>query len=356
MRQTIRTQAYVSLAMKKKCLLSILAGMLILGGACTASLSRHYERTRYQRTLTRIAFGSCNRVELPQPLWNPIMAHKPDLWIWLGDNIYGDTTNMDVLKYKYDLQKQKPDYQRLWASVPVIGIWDDHDYGKNDGDATFPYKKESQQRMLEFLNEPASSPRWKQEGAYVSYVFGTGHTQVKIILLDGRYFREPLQRIQGVYQPNETGNLLGEAQWQWLQKELTDSPAALHLIACGVQFIPEEHRFEKWANFPKARRRFFDLLVQTKPKGVILLSGDRHVGEMSRYQPEGMPYPIYEITSSGLTHAYTGTDPEPNRFRVGNLVRQLNFGIMEVDWERKQVKLEIRGKEDSLLDTIQIPF
>ncbi|MDJ1500099.1 alkaline phosphatase D family protein [Xanthocytophaga agilis] len=301
-------------------------------------------------SLSRIAFGSCSRHDLPQPLWSPILENKPQLWVWLGDNVYGDTEDMSVLKQKYDAQKQNPGYQKLTASVPVIGIWDDHDYGVNDGGMNYPKKTESQQLMLDFLGEPATSSRRKHEGAYGSYVYGSGKQQIKIILLDGRYFREELRREDGWYIANETGSFLGEEQWNWLEKELTGSKAAIHIIACGVQFIPEEQRFEKWANFPQARKRFFDLLVKNKPAGVVLLSGDRHIGEVSRYQPEGMPYPIWEVTSSGLTHSSTNNTGEDNKYRVGALVNQLNFGIMNIDWTtpKPTVNIQIRGKENVL--------
>ncbi len=314
--------------------------------------------TNTKTPLSCIAFGSCSKHNLPQPLWSSILENKPQLWIWLGDNVYGDTEDMTLLKQKYDLQKQNPDYQKLTALVPVTGIWDDHDYGVNDGGAEYPKKRESQQLMLDFLEEPANGIRRKREGAYGSLTYGMGKQQVKVILLDGRYFREELKRVDEKYIPNETGTFLGEAQWQWLEKELTNSQAAIHMIACGVQFIPEEQRFEKWANFPQARKRFFELLVKTKPAGVVLLSGDRHIGELSRYQPSGMPYPVYEVTSSGLTHASTNNTSEANKYQVGALVNQLNFGVMQIDWSKPgpQVSLQIRGRDNVMYVNEKITF
>src|SRR5687768_6847248 len=96
----------------------------------------------------KIAFGSCNRQDLPQPLWEVIAGDQPDLWIWLGDNIYGDSNDMGVIKAKYDKQLQHPGYQKFTAQVPVIGTWDDHDYGRNDAGKSYPYKKATQQLAL----------------------------------------------------------------------------------------------------------------------------------------------------------------------------------------------------------------
>ncbi len=306
--------------------------------------------------LTRIAFGSCNRENKPQPMWEYIVQNKPQLWIWLGDNVYGDTHQMDVLKQKYDRQKNNLAYQKLTASTPVIGVWDDHDFGINDGGKAFPKKKESQQLMLDFLGEPADSERRRREGAYTSYRYGPKGKQLKVILLDARYFRDTLQKKGDAYLFNETGSILGESQWQWLEKELQNSEAAIHLIASGIQMIPREHRFEKWANFPKERERLLKLIASTKAKGVILLSGDRHIAEISRYTDKSISYPVYEVTASGLTHAADDNRGEPNKYRVGKLINVLNFGLMTIDWENLKIRMQVRGLDNKLLTEEQVTF
>ena len=170
--------------------------------------------------LDRMAFGSCNRQDASQPLWKPILADHPDLWVWMGDNIYGDSPVMDTLRAKYARQNANPDYQRLKASTPIIGVWDDHDYGINDGDKRFAQKKESRDLMFDFLGMPADAKERNREGGYAAHTYGTGDQQVKVILLDGRYFRDTLSRIDRQYQVNLTGQMLGDAQWKWLEKEL----------------------------------------------------------------------------------------------------------------------------------------
>jgi alkaline phosphatase D len=346
--------------------LYVLLTFIGLGTACrtgTADQSGSVSTaavTEEAAPLTRIAFGSCSRQDREQPLWPFVRQNNPQLWIWLGDNIYGDTEDMAVLKAKYDQQKSHPEYQNLRASAEIIGIWDDHDYGVNDGGKEYPMKKESQQLMLEFLDEPAESPRWKREGAYASYTYGPAGKQTKVILLDARYFRDPLKKAADgkANVPDETGEILGDAQWKWLEAELTGSPAAVHLIASGIQIIPEEHIYEKWANFPTERRRLFDLIGKTGAPGVILLSGDRHIAEISKYEHPGISYPLYEVTASGLTHASTNNTSEPNRHRVGNLVNVLNFGLMEIDWSSPEprILLQVRGLENQVLDEVQVAY
>jgi len=311
---------------------------------------------------TTIAFGSCNKQYEPQPLWEIIVQNEPDLWIWLGDNIYGDTVDMEVLKKKYELQKSNTEYQQLLKTCPIIGIWDDHDYGTNDGDKNYPEKEKSKELMLDFLGVPNNAAVRKREGAYQAYTIGKKGKKVKIILLDGRYFRDELIKDNSKkkrYILNETGDILGEVQWEWLSQELSDTSIALNIIACGTQMIPKDHRFEKWANFPKARKRLFDLLEEKQPKGVILLSGDRHIAEISKIKLDGLPYDLYDITSSGMTHSWENIREEYNELRVNDkMTGEKNFGVLKIDWDARplKVKVEIRGLENKLHFDQEIQF
>lgn len=303
-----------------------------------------------------IAFGSCNRQNRPQPLWQPIISDQPDLWIWMGDNIYGDTPNMDTLRAKYELQNQVPDYQALKAKTPIIGVWDDHDYGINDGGKNYAQKKESRDLMFDFLSVPEVAPERKREGAYSSHLIGSGDNLVKIILLDARYFRDTLERIDRVYQINQNGEVLREAQWKWLEEELKNSPAKINLISSGVQILPTEHAYEKWANFPKERERLLDLIAKSGAKTPVLLSGDRHIAEVMKLTDSRFPKGIYEITSSGLTHTWSEISPEPNQYRIGQLIAKLNYGLALIDWKKQEVTFQIKGENGALLATQVVPF
>jgi len=305
-----------------------------------------------KKELSTIAFGSCNDQNKSQNMWQYIIANQPDMWIWLGDNIYGDTEDMSVMAQKYHLQKSNKDYQKLRALCPILGIWDDHDYGENDAGINFPKKEESKKLMLDFLDVDANATvRKQQHGAYQSYTYGPKEKEVKIILLDARYFRSDLKEDPHPdrrYQAKESGDILGEEQWAWLEKELTNSTAKVHVIGSGIQIIPEQHGWEKWANFPKERKRLFDLFVKTKPRNPVLISGDRHIAELSKFQPEGLPYPIYEMTSSSLTHGWGNRRPELNKHRVGEIVYDRNFALLHIDWQKNnpRLTLEVKGLDN----------
>ncbi len=310
------------------------------------SLSAFYPR-EYSRPLTTIAFGSCNRETLPQPMWKAILQAKPDLWIWGGDNVYGDSPDEAILSQTYEKQLSQKDYQEFRDAIPIVGIWDDHDYGENNSGKWFQTKAASQQLLLDFLDEPRESLRRHRQGIYTSYNFGPAGNQVKILLLDNRYHADL---------PGPDGDLLGAEQWQWLESELLNSRAQLNLIVSGIQFLSEEHRHEKWANFPKSRNRLLNFIHQNKISGVLFLSGDRHIHEISIKDDDDTPYPLVDITSSGLTHPWSSFPGEPNRYRIGQVFNQKGFGLIKIDWKSPDphIRLQIRDQENQIKNELKL--
>lgn len=300
--------------------------------------------------LMTIAFGSCNREDKPQNFWPVIAKNNPEIWLWLGDNVYADTGDRDQLKAEYDRQKSAPEYAAFATSVDhIYGIYDDHDYGLNDGGKEWEHKAMAQELLLDFLDVPADATVRSQAGVYQSYTVGEGENTVKIILLDTRYFRDgvvPATQKGHRYGQNINGDVLGEAQWAWLEKELTNSSAAAHIIGSSIQVLPQEHGYEKWDLFPAARERLLTLLSATRPALPILLSGDRHLAEISRVAIEDLS--VYEITASGLTHSYEAAD-EPNSHRISPLIGDKNFGLLHFlpGESGLQLLAEVRAIDDN---------
>ncbi|MCF6284958.1 MAG: alkaline phosphatase family protein [Candidatus Hydrogenedentes bacterium] len=299
-------------------------------------------------TLT-IAFGSCNRQDHPQPLWERILQQAPDIWIWTGDNIYGDTEDMAVLKAKYDQQKATPGYAALVKHSTVVGTWDDHDYGVNDGGKEYPRREAAQQLFLDFFDVPNDDPRRARKGVYSAQTFGSGKQQVKVIALDTRYHRDLI---------GSEGDVLGDEQWQWLEKELRGSTAQVHILLSSVQFVSFEHRYEKWGNFPAERQRMLALLNDTKAAGVVFLSGDRHHAEISCQTDTGLSYPLYDITASGMTHYTEKPFVEKNQYRVGRVFQGFNYGLMKVEWMAEGPKLDIAimDQENAAVRRVRVQF
>jgi alkaline phosphatase D len=335
-----------------------LFGILILLAVGCGKTTKNL--TQEETQTVRIAFGSCNKQYLEPQLWPEIVAQNPSLWIWSGDNIYADTDDMDKMRSMYHTFKNRADYQDLLKNVPVIGVWDDHDYGINDGGKYFTKKDESKKLLLEFLDVPKEHEVWEHDGVYQSYLFGEGDQRYKIILLDTRYFRDTIYRTETdpkAYLPNMEGDVLGEAQWAWLENELSDSDAHFHIIVSSIQFLSAQHRFEKWANFPLARERMIRLLEKTQPNRLFFISGDRHISEISRLDSIALPYPLYDVTSSGMTHTWKSEWPgEQNDLRIGETLRELSYGVMDLDFNQNQVHIQLKGFADTTYLDYTISF
>ncbi|KAL9448790.1 hypothetical protein AB3S75_010849 [Citrus x aurantiifolia] len=355
-------------------------------------------KANHEALVSRIAFGSCANQTAPQPIWDAIIKFDPQVFIWMGDNIYGDIkrpskmfgkertigpwknvprfvpTSQDEMNFKYHIIKNHPAYSRLRHNLntKIIGTWDDHDYGLNDAGKEFPAKVSNQRLLLDFLDEPLDSPRRMQAGIYTSYTFGPVGRQIKIILLDTRYHRDPL---------SSDGTILGSTQWTWLEKELNGPSSAITIIVSSIQVISNLSAttgplfyMESWGRFPKERDRLFQLIADSKRNGVFFISGDVHFGEITRYDCD-VGYALYDITSSGLTQAVEKAVPAPFHFVVRFLAwwtpstmrvigkncrhrsctyGQPNFGAIEIDWDATPVALKIEVRDTDGIPAIGV--
>ena len=289
----------------------------------------HAEKTQHgelqgssSMPIHRIVYGSCIKQNQPMPIFREMLKKKPDLALLIGDNIYGDSEDMSVIRSKYQMLRSNSDYARFEDSVPILATWDDHDYGQNDGGADFLQRHNSQKEFLSCWKVPRQSIRWQREGVYHSKIYGEAGHRLQVILLDTRFFRSPLRkgetrRVAGPYVPDEdpAKTMLGDSQWKWLDEQLR-VPAEVRLIVSSIQCIAEAAGQETWSNLPHERQRLFDLLRSTGANGVILLSGDRHWSELSVLEKE-LDYPLYELTSSSLNQV-SSRDTSENRFRTGS--------------------------------------
>lgn len=327
------------------------AGAFAPAGCGTAPSSREVAGVAPppQFALRRVAVGSCMDQSKPQPIWNTVLADRPDLAIFAGDNVYASDVpwSLQQLDAAYARQGAIPEFAVLRSAVPHLAIWDDHDYGLNDGGAEFVHKQASKDAFLRFWQVRAADPRTSREGLYHAEAFGPPGQRVQVILLDTRWFRSPWkptdQRAPGKerYLPDEdpAKTMLGPAQWQWLERQLRE-PADLRLLVSSVQVVAEGHGWERWGNFPLERARLYRAIAQAGAEGVVFLSGDRHVGAPYA-QLQGVPYPLYELTSSGITHPWAGAaEAGPNR--IGALFTEPHYGLVEVDWAARTVLLQLK--------------
>ena len=338
---------------------------------------------RAELLITTLGFGSCARQNRPQPIWDTINAVHCDAFVLCGDNIYGDSADADVLRKNYALFAAMPGFAKLRQTTPLFATWDDHDYGINDGGAGFPGAAAAQKEFCDFFQVPADSPRRTTPGVYDCVTLGPVGKRVQLILLDTRMFRSPLKKDPAnpkVTIPNTDADatVLGEGQWAWFERRLRE-PAEIRVVISSIQLIATEHGSEKWENFPKERARFLELLRRTQAQGVVVISGDRHLAELSALMPaDGAPYPLYDLTTSGLNQPIPqkpapkdsdAKEPEPkpaapkkpqiNRYRLHERpYTGSNFGLMRVKWDgpNPSLRLEVCGLEGEVVLSRDIPI
>ncbi|WP_281557521.1 alkaline phosphatase D family protein [Thalassomonas sp. RHCl1] len=310
------------------------------------------------KRLDTISAGSCFKVKGDMPAaMSRVIAQQPDLFLWLGDNIYADTTDMALMAQKYDDKKQNADYKRfLEADIPVMATWDDHDFGANNDGKHYPKRAQSQQAFLRHYDVPADDPRFNgQQGIYSAKIAGPVNETTHVIMLDARYFRSPTFSSYGQCE-GENSTILGQQQWSWLQAEL-NKKSEIKIIASGIQVLPPLNRernkssycaygdgkqfdqaisnlqeqdmsgtnYESWAEMPQQREKLLRMAQKSmndgNAKAIIFVSGDQHWGEllqknMPASTEHGGEVALYEVTASGFGQNWPYHIPNPLRLPV----------------------------------------
>ena len=266
------------------------------------------EEASVDKAFFRIGILGCHKQFEPAPSLFRYIEAKPDLCLWIGDNVYADTKDdPEFLTQCYDALSAKPAFQELIRTVPYMATWDDHDYGLNNAGKEYALKDTSKAIFRRFwgLEEKILAD---QPGIYYSQIIEHQEKNIQIIMLDGRYNRAF---------PNSGGDILGEAQWKWLKKQLL-LPADLKIIVSGFQILLDrESGSETWENFPSARQRLFDLIRLTQTEHLLFITGDQHYGEVARLK-QALDFDAIELQFAGLNQIER---PEFNSYRVSNVIK-----------------------------------
>ncbi len=287
-----------------------------------------------EKPMQRFSIGSCSKSNLPQPLWPIITKQNPELFIWMGDNVYLDTENLNEMNRIYAEQESIPSYKEFKKEVPIIGTWDDHDFGNNDVGKEYPLKEQSQKLFLDFIGEPANSLRRSQKGIYATYTYGPADQEVRIILLDVRYHREKPGKPKS--------DVLGEEQWKWFEDVLKTNTAKVTFLVSSISLLSESFpRSEEWADFKWEKKKLFHLVNKYKTSGFMILTGDRHFSAYLPMRVHGRKY--HELMSSGMTHNKKSELGEKvMRFYYGkeNTYFERSFANIDLDWNAEPMQMK----------------
>ena len=298
----------------------------------------------------RIAIGSCAYVNDPpydrpgrpyggdDEIFATLSRQKPDLMIWMGDNIYyreADWLSEEAMRHRYAHTRALAELQPLLASVHHYATWDDHDYGPNDSDASFRLKEASLRIFKDYwANKTYGSS--EAPGVFGRFEWG----DVEFFMLDDRYHRAPNDWPLG---PDKV--MFGEPQMRWLLESLRSSQATFKIVVNGNQVLNPSTFHETLTSFPSDQKRLLDFIRENRVNGVLFLSGDRHHTELLRRVEPGM-YTLYDFTSSPLTAGTHRDEREAsNPARVpGTWVTGVrNFGLIDVSGPAEDRRLTLRA-------------
>ena len=290
----------------------------------------------------KIALGSCLHQDHPAPIWDAVNDNNIDSFFFLGDNIYGDVPSGLPWKLKRSYDKQKKVLPSWLMSKQIHVIWDDHDYGKNDGGGSYHFKEYAQDLYIDFWDIPDNDPRANREGIYYQQLQNINGLRVLFVGLDTRYFRSNIEEKDDVYLPNlePDATFLGDKQWEWLKDTLKQEHDLL-IMASSIQVLATEHRFEKWSNIPSERNKLLTLLESLDSR-VIVVSGDRHRAGLYQYND------ITEITASSLNRPTYSE--ETDSLLLGKTYTENNFGLLSI--EKDNVEISVINVDNQILESI----
>lgn len=313
--------------------------------------------------LTHIIFGSCQTAERDIPILDRIAADRPQLMIYLGDNVYGDANAGDMalpeLRSQYARLAARPEFQRLRSAAPMLATWDDHDMAWNDGGRDFSGRGMAQRLFESFWGMNGAFAG--QDGLYHARVFGPEGRRVQFIMLDTRSGRSALTRLpqaspNGRYAQSEdpSQHMLSEAQWAWLERQLAE-PAEIRFVVSSIQVLADGHAWEAWRTLPREQARLYETIRRSGANGVVLISGDRHSAGM--YRQEGLlGYPAFEMTTSSLNLSFAQTSSEMSSNQLGAMYPLINYGAADIDWEARALTLQIKSGEGAVVSEQRIAF
>lgn len=295
----------------------------------------------------KVLLGSCAYISEPAydrpgtpygggtEIFTSMAAAKPDLTLWLGDNVYfreaDDSPAGMAARYRHD--RGLPALQALLATGNHAAIWDDHDYGPNDSNASFIFKDQALALFKRYWANPSYGLP-DLPGVFTS----VRHGDAEFFLLDDRWYRD------ADILKAEDKAMFGDRQLRWLKNALLDSTAAFKFIAGGSQLLDTQSSYEGWLNFPAERRAFIDWIGVNRVEGVLFLSGDRHHTELLQW-PRPEAYPLYELTCSPLTAGTHDISRERNNPGLvpGTLVGERNYCSLEFSGPRANRLLVLRA-------------
>ena len=294
------------------------------------------------------------------PIFNSIKTEGFDLFLMMGDNVYGNSKSEDLKELRVAYNKQKQNFDKLDFDFPIEAIWDDNDYGLGDGGKEYNLKEKSKELFLNFWDIPTNDPRRQRNGLYHEVLQNYDGKSIQILFLDTRTFRDNLKptddkgavgKERYVPFPDTSLTMLGKEQWQWLSKKISKF-VDYRIIVSSIQILALGHGWECWNNLPYERKRFIDLLDKSNISHTLLLSGDRHRGGHYQLKTKSNKI-ISEMTSSSLNVPYSNPE-EPGPLRIGGTYSKENYGVIQMYESKDSISVMLKNIKGEVINSFKL--
>lgn len=339
---------------------------------------------RTAKTDIKFAVVSCSddhfKVE-QKAMWTHVLQQKPDFIFAIGDNVYADVEDgkyhgdatPELLWRRYVQTRTNLLVFRAKNLIPMIALWDDHDYGQNDGDRRYSQQKSSLQIFKSFFPQDVPSDQYfGGPGAASAFAYG----EQRFYFLDGRSFRSPNKdpqicvskkdkkqcekkprkdRGRDRMASREPETHFGKEQEQWLNRMLDQGGSDVAWLITGDQWFGAYSPFESFeSNQPNDFKRF---MARLKDQGarVAFISGDRHASEITKVDKSVLGFETYEIVSSPI-HAKvypSNWNDFPNPGQIAATANAFNYVLIDSrvrssKWEMKIKNFKLEGPNGPL--------
>ena len=316
----------------------------------------------------RVAFASCATTGSESSVFTSILEMEPDVFLHMGDFHYEDIKKPDVEVYleAYDKVLRSKTQSELFRRVPIVYIWDDHDYGPDNSDRTAPGRLAALDAYRRAVpHYPLASLPPDRMSIHQAFTVG----RVRFLATDLRAMRDPAGLADG---PDKS--MLGEDQKAWLLDEFARAMEEEFPLVGWVSTVPwiasaEAKKLVGWAPYSFERSLLAERIRSLGlDRRLLMLSGDAHMvaiddGSHSNFAPgaeagergfpvvQAAPLDRYPRKKGG---PYSHGTETGSKFFPWSKVQQ--FGFMEVldDGSRIEVWITGRDKRGRILDGMEL--
>lgn len=344
----------------------------------------------------QIAFASCGRTGSTRDVFDRIREHRPLFYMNMGDFHYEDINTNQPSRFRaaYDAVLASPQQADLYRTVPLVYMWDDHDYGGNN--ASKKSKSHIAARAVydeyvphyPFVNPEPDEP--------INYSFSVG--RVKFIIADLRSERDE-PRVKD--EPKKT--LMGEKQKKWFKDELLAANGRYPLIfwMTSVPWIGERGQSpystlktnvwgyihhsqsnlfnvrtnragrnpnggggdeDHWSAFSYERREIADFIKSNHIRGVSILHGDSHMlaaddGSNADYATGGgAPIPVMCGGPLDQNPSLKGGPYSQGVYRVRDREGESGFGLLTISDQGTHLEVTYSGRNNKDEEKISLKY